>query len=476
MAAGSGRGSVGAAGTPFTDQARASGVPDAIVNKIAAAEQRGTLNTTAAGRHIEAGSLPVPVELTAGQASGDIHLLSKEQNLRAKNPELADRFNAQNGQIVANLDAIRDQVAPDVNVPSGVGIGQSLVDAYKTMDEPVRRNISDLYAQARGSNGAPALVDSAPQMKAFADDIGPTRFNALPSNVQQIFRDASANQVSLPAGFEVNGSSVRPMNVSDLMDIDKTLSGALRSATDGTVRHDIGLLRDRIIGSNLDPSAAGSQAFAAYRNAQAAARARFEAIDRDPAYKAAIGDDAPVGSPSALADDFVKKYIAGGGGKTANVENMLNNLSHDPANRQLIAAGLLDHIKAQSGINLRDGSGNVSQAALNKTLTNLDQKTGLVLGGNVAQTLDTLGKVARYTQEQPRGSYVNNSNTATTLLGHAGGLAGKAVTKGIDTIVPGAGLGSFGAEVLSASKNARKMRGSLEPGAGVDTRGLNKLR
>ena len=340
---------------------------------------------------------------------------------------MADRFNAQNGQIAENLSAIRDQVSPNVNVPSGTPTNQAIIDAYKTMDAPVTQQISDLYARARGADGAPALVNAAPQMQDFAAQVGPTRFNALPANVQQIFRDASANQVSLPAGFEVNGSNVRPMNVGDLMDIDKTLSGALRSATDGSVRHDIGALRDSIVGSQLDPSAAGADAFSAYKTAQASARARFQAMDADPAYKAAVNDVTPVGEPSPLADDFARKYIASG--KTANVQNMMQNLSNDPVNRELISSALMDHIRQQAGIDLRTGTGNVSQAGLNKAIQNLGEKTQIVLGPQ-AQTVEKLGNVARYTQEQPRGSYVNNSNTGVAFMQHAANLGKAAIERG----------------------------------------------
>lgn len=464
------RGSVGAAGTSFAQQAAAEGVPEPIIQKIAAAEQSGALNQTAASRHIEAGSLPVPIELTAGQASGDVHALSNELNSRAKNPALADRFNAQNGQIADNLTAIRDQVSPNVNVPSGAPTGQALVDAYKEMDAPITQQISEQYAKARGADGAPALVNAAPQMKDFASQVGPTRFNALPANVQQIFRDAAANQVSLPAGFEVDGSSVRPMNVGDLMDIDKTLSGAMRSATDGTVRHDIGALRDSIVNSQLDPSATGADAFSAYKTAQASARARFQAMDADPAYKAAVNDVTPVGEPSPLADDFARKYIAGG--KTSNVQNMMQNLSNDPVNRELVASALMDHIRAQAGIDLRTGAGNISQAGLNKTIQNLGDKTRIVLGPEASQTVEKLGNVARYTQEQPRGSYVNNSNT---FVAHAANVAKSVVERGINTAIPGTGLGTWGREVLANRANSREVARSLEPGAGLKSVPLNSL-
>lgn len=465
-----GRGSAGAAGTSFAQQATAEGVPDAIVQRIAAAERAGTLNPTAAERHIEAGSLPVPVELTAGQASGDVNQLSHEMNSRGKNPDLANRFNAQNGQIADNLTALRDQVSPNVNVPSGAPTGQALIDAYKEMDAPIRDQISDLYARARGADGAPALVNAAPQMQQFASQIGPTRFNALPANVQQIFRDAVANQVSLPAGFEVNGSSVRPMNVSDLMDIDKTLSGAMRSATDGSVRHDIGALRDSIVNSQLDPSNAGADAFAAYKTAQASARARFQAMDADPAYKAAVNDIAAPGEPSALADDFARKYIAGG--KTANVQNMMQNLSNDPVNRELVASALMDHIRAQAGVDLRTGTGNISQAGLNKAIQNLGDKTRIVLGPQASQTIEKLGNVARYTQQQPRGSYVNNSNTFVAGAASAAKSAAEGVANRAAFGVP---VGTWTREAIERRANAREVARSLEPAAGVSGVPLNSL-
>lgn len=464
MAVAGGRGSVGSAGTSFAQQAAAEGVPDAIVNRIAAAERTGSLNPTAAERHIEAGSLPVPVELTAGQASGDINQLSHEMNTRGKNPDLAARFNAQNTQIADNLTHIRDQVSPDVNVPSGTPTGQALVDAYKEMDEPVRQEIADQYSQALNADGTSALINATGAMRQFESQIGPTRFNALPSRVQQIFSDAKQNTVTLPAQFDQGAGSARAMNARDIMDIDQTLSGAIAEAKSPTVQHDIGQLRDAILSAPIDP-AAGPQAVQAFKTAQASARARFQTMDADPAYKAAVNDIVPQGEPSPLADQFVQKYIAGG--KASNVQNMAQNLSTDPVNQQLIASALIDHIRAQAGIDLRTGAGNISQAGLNKALVNLGDKTRIALGPQASQTLDKLGNVARYTQEQPRGSFVNNSNTAVTLMAHAGGLAKSAVERGVNAALPGAQLGSWAREGLATRANAKAVARALEPGAGM---------
>lgn len=458
----SGRGSMGAAGTSFANQARAEGVPDSLVQKIVAQEQAGTLNPTAAERHIEAGSLPVPVELTAGQATGDVNLLSHEQNIRGKAPELAERFNAQNGQLAANFDAIRDRVAPDVNVPPGTPIGQALVDAYKQADAPIQEQIARAYEGARNADGTPALVDSAGAMRDFEAEIGPTRFRALPSRVQQIFSDAKNNVVALPEAFDRSAGATRPLTARDLMDIDQTLSGAIGETKNTSVQHDIGLLRQAILDAPISP-AAGPEAMAAFKSAQAQARARFQAMGADPAYKAAVNDGVGAGEPSPLADGFVQKYVAGG--KTANVQNMLQNLSGDPLNQQYIAAGLLDHVKSQAGIDLRTGTGNVSQAALNKTIQNLGQKSGIVFGGDNAQILDKLGNVARYTQEQPRGSYVNNSNT---FVAGAANAAKSALEGAANVYAHGVPVGTWARQHLAKRSLGKEAAQSLEPGAGLN--------
>lgn len=464
--AASGRGSVGAAGTNYAEQARASGVPDEIVQRIAAQEAAGKINPTAAERHIEAGSLPVPVELTAGQATGDVNTLSHEQNIRGKAPELAERFNAQNGQLAANFDAIRDQVAPDVNVPSGSGIGQALVDAYKQMDAPVQQRISDAYSAARNADGTSARVDAGQAMRDFESQMTPARFRALPGRVQQMFAEGKSGNVEIPTAFDQYGSGSRPMTALDLMDIDQALSGEIAQTKNPSVAHDIGQLREAFSNAAISPSA-GADAVASFKEAQAMSRARFQAMDADPAYKASVGDGVNVGAPSPLADQFVQKYIAGGGGKAANanVQNMLQNLSGDPLNQQLMAAGLIDHIKQQAGIDLRTNTGNVSQAGLNKALSNLDQKTALVLGAPTAQTLETLGNVARYTQEQPRGSYVNNSNT---FVAGAANAAKSAVEGAINVAMHGVPVGTWARDALGKRSLGREVSEALEPGAGLN--------
>ena len=451
-----GRGSAGAAGTPYAAQAQAQGIPDAIVQNIARQERAGTLNQTAAERHIEAGSLPVPVELTAGQATGDVNILSQEQNLRGQNPALAQRFNAQNGQLAANLEAIRDQVAPDVNVPSGTALDQALVDAYKQMDEPIRQSISAKYQALRDANGGEFPLSG--QDFVSAADAALKKDNKayfVPSQVQSLLSD-----------FRDGG----PMTYNDFESMRTILANEARKAEragDGNAAHAVSLVRDSLESLPMSNETAAIRPLA--DDARAAARARFQAMGADPAYKAAVNDGVAAGEPSPVADGFIQKYVVRG--KTANVQNMLQNLASDPTSQQIVSAGLVDHIKSQAGIDLRTGSGNISQAGINKALQQLDQKTGIVLGQSTARTLDTIGNVARYTQEQPRGSYVNNSNT---FVAGAASAAKSAMEGAANVYAHGIPVGSWTRQALQRRSTAKEVSRSLEPGAGMKLSSLAK--
>jgi len=87
-----------------------------------------------------------------------------------------------------------------------------------------------------------------------------------------------------------------------------------------------------------------------------------------------------------------------------------------------------------------------------------------VLGGSAAQTLDTLGNVARYTQEQPRGSYVNNSNT---FVAGAANAAKSALEGAANVYAHGVPVGTWTRQSLAKRAVAKDARRALEPGAGM---------
>jgi hypothetical protein len=206
------------------------------------------------------------------------------------------------------------------------------------------------------------------------------------------------------------------MTFDDYTNLDKILGqqarAAGRSGEGATAEMAINMINDEL---NKVPASSNITAEASQllKTARATAKARFDAIKADPAYKAAVDDHTPINTPSQLADKFVNGYIVNG--KTANVANMLRNLSDDPMTQQAIKAGYLDHLRQSSGIDLRTQQGNVSQAGLNKAIQGAANKNKLLLGDD-ADIVNVLGNVSKWTQEQPRGSYVNNSNTLVGSL------------------------------------------------------------
>lgn len=365
--------------------------------------------STPTGRMQEAASLPVPVQLTAGQSTGDIHQISWEQNNRSKHQDLGNRLNDQNGQLVQNLDAVRKQVAPDVSAV-GTDLNQQVVDAYKNKDAPVVADISAKYKALEDANGGNFPLDG----KAFSDATAAAldrklKTNSVPADIQ-----SSLDQFK-------NG---RQMTFQDFESLRSDLADAARTSTDGRQRIAAGIIREQLEAMPLTPEAAALKPLA--DAARSAAKARFDALDSDPAYKAAISDGVKVGEPSPVADNFVKNYIVKG--KTSNVQNAVSNLSNDPINRQLLAAGVVDHLKDAGGLDLRTNAGNLRQSGLNGAIETLDKKAGVVLGPDAAGVVNKIGNVARYTQEQPIGSAVNNSNTLVAGLANASaaGLEGAA--------------------------------------------------
>jgi hypothetical protein len=157
-------GSLGAAAVPTeTTIKQALSVASPELQKALSSIPTNKVNVPTLQRHIEADSLPFPVRLTEGQATGDIVKLSNEQNRRGKDPQLAQRFNEQNGQLVENIGEIRQRAAPDVYGTKTIENSQGIIDAYKDIDGNLNKVINADYQALRDAAGGPFPVD-APQL------------------------------------------------------------------------------------------------------------------------------------------------------------------------------------------------------------------------------------------------------------------------------------------------------------------------
>lgn len=415
---------------------------------VAKAKAKGlSINNEALARHVEAETLPVPVKLSEGQALMDPATISDEMNARGgKSPRVSPDFYNQQGKALAqNLDVIRSNVAPDVAAVDPTQHGQVLVDSYKSMDAAKQADISSKYQALRDANGGDLAFDG----KTFAE------------NAQQALNKAYKSRF-LPselAGELEDIANGRQMNYQQFEEMRTTLANAARKAErsgDGNAASAISLVRNSLENTPIIGEAGNIKALA--DQARAAARARFKAIESDPAYKAAVNDDVAHGEASPLADDFVRKYIIGG--KRANLMQMRQNLDNDTVAQQTIPAATVDFLKKQAKADIE--SGRFNAATYNGTIDSLRPKFDVVLDPKTAQQVQQVGNVAKYTTIQPKGSYVNNSNT---LVGAASDV-GKDLLKGYLNVktMGASGVAEKMAQTVKANKAAKA---SVAPGAGV---------
>jgi len=401
-------------------------------------------------RHIEADSLPVPVRLTEGQATGDIVKISNEQNRRGKDPDLAQRFNEQNGQLIENINEIRKNAAPDVYGTKTIENSQGIIDSYKSINDVLNQGINDKYQALRDAAGGQFPVD-APKL---LENIKGKLQKELLSN------EAPKGQFSELERLAQDNN----MTFEDYLSLRRNLGEIARTSTDGPTRKAAGYMIEELEKLPLQESASSLKPLA--DEARKAARDRFQMLEKDPAFKAAVDDSVP-------ADKFIDKFVINGVNK--NINTMVQNLGKDSPAHQHMAAGTINWLRDKSGI--IDEKSNFSQKQYNAALKKLDDVNNLheIFNPAAASQLKTLGNVANYTQFQPRGAFVNNSNTLVGAMAEkAAALTRGGVEKSLNYAVPGVQLGTSLMEMRARRAAQAETQKALELGAGTKLSNVGK--
>lgn len=440
-----GRASVGAAGVPDTTivrQALQSATPE--FQQLYGNMPLDKVNTPVVLRHLEADSLPVPVRLTKGQSTGDVVQLSKEQNLRGSQPEFARRFNEQNQQLVDNVPLIRERAAPDVYATKTIESSQAIIDSYKALDDARSADISKAYKALEDAAGGEFPVDGVTLAK-----------NAEAGLSKKLKSDFLSPAIKNQLDRFKNGE---PMTFEQFEAMRTNLAAEIRKAErtgDGNAAMAASIVRDALESLPLKAEAQNFKGLA--DTARGLAKARFDALKKDPAYKAAVDDAVP-------ADKYFDKFVVNGVNK--NINTMVDTLGRDSPAHQHMKAGTINWLSDKAGI--VDGKGNFSQSNYNKAVKKLDDVNnfGAIFDPESQLQLRTLGNVAAYTQFQPRGSFVNNSNTLVGYLANkaAGGAEQVGNVIGLKTV--GYPLGSEARRVIRTSRERKEAAEALKPGAG----------
>lgn len=417
--------------------------PD-LKNAVTAAVQKtgGAVNPEVLARRIQADSLPVKVPMSEGQALGDARIISMERNDRGRTPGAVEAYESQNKALTENLKAFRDMAGEDVFSTNPVEHGDTLIAKYKAIDDARNADITQKYQALQDAAGGDFPIDTqALNTNVIAALKKKLATNNAPSDVMSALDEAASSG---------------KMSLEDFENLRSTLAREQRTNSKGEVRYASGVIRNEIEKIPLQPGAEQLKGLA--DTARAAARERFQALEADPAYKASVEE-------TVSPDAFVSKFITGKGAYATREQaaNMAKAMADDPTAQQTLKVAVLDHLRQSAGIDPAY-NGNFSQAGYNKALNALSPRIEFFLDPALVEHTHNLGDVARYSQFQPSGSFVNNSNT---FVSAAADKAKFAAEKAVNMSIPGLDLGTMARERIESAAAARRVKKTWDPGAGL---------
>jgi hypothetical protein len=272
----------------------------------------------------------------------------------------------------------------------------------------------------------------------------------------------------LPSEIAADLAEIREtgaMNFETFENLRTNLAAEARKAErsgDGNAAAAISLVRDSL--ERVEPIGRAAEVKPLFDQARALAKARFDKIKADPAYKAAVNDDVGVGEASPLADKFVQKYIVGA--PRAHVERLISNLSADELALETVRAAPFNYLKQKAGIDPYRNEGNFSQHGYNRALSELMPKMDLLAGEELTEQAQRLGRVAYDVKGEPAGSFANRSNTFIAASAEAAkGLAERSANTLLGgNIVP---VGSWAREKIDARAALKEQKERMRPAAGT---------
>lgn len=361
-------------------------------------------------RRERAAALPVPIELTKGQASRRFEEQQFERE-QAKNAEtggaLREHFDEQNERLAKNFDAFVDMTGAEQT--SQRGVGEAVDRALRQKMDARRDEIRQAYDAAReaGDMAEPVKTDD---LVAYLNQTGPESINAP---VLQTVREKLVQLGGAQRDGE-GGLLAGEIPINDLEEIRKMINRVSDSTpTNMTFGRE---LKDRI--DSLTADAGGDL----YREAR---RLRTN-FGREFNNRAVINDlvrnkRGTADRAVALEDVFDRAILRRSLDDVRHLRRVLQTAGDDGAQAWRELQGqTLRHIQDQALRNAsRDQRGNpvVSFAGLNNAIRELDGDGRLefIFGKKGAEQLRDLNDIAADVVTSPPGS-VNTSNTGSMLV------------------------------------------------------------
>ena len=380
----------------------------------------------------KASELPVPIELTVGQASQDPVLISRERNERGFKEAHAQRFNEQNRALQENANIIKQNAAPNVLTDNYVADAQNLIDSVKSIKEANKIKTQEAYKALENAAGGKFPLDA----KKFGQ-------NALEQLSKK--EDIEFLPETFKSRIEDYANGKKEMNFDQFENLRSQLFKATKGNPDGNVVHALNLVRNEL--ENLPMTEVDANIKALADNARKTAKADFDLEKSNPLYSKVL-------SESADSKDFIQNFVINS--KNADFMKSIDLLKNDPTALEHLRSGTMDYIIRQS----TDASGNFSTAKFQKSIENLNVNKKLdVLFGEHSKQLQDLAEVSKIVEARPRGSFVNESNTATAI-GSAIKEYGADVIKDIPIV---RNIVKPASRILQERKIAKEVKQSLNP-------------
>jgi hypothetical protein len=307
-----------------------------------------------------------------------------------------DRLNT---QVRSAYDAYRNSTGRDLPIPLG-----PLKDGYRTtlkdfgddlIPSAVRNKFEAIVNPPRPhshGHGAPAAAPQPPQ--TIVDTSGRTLIDLTPKPPQKQLSIDEAEMLIKTINYNYN-----PANLPQARALDRLRNSVQQS----------------IIGATEDGAGMESATLANF--ARSAARDRFQWRDSSPVIQRAID--------GAIPDTFIQQNIISKAAGFDGVARAAETINANPAAREAVRTSIVQHLKDSAiGKGGTSQTGNFSGRGMEAALKAIgDRKLGLFFEPGEIETLKAMARTGSFEVFQPRGSAVNNSNSAAGIAAIVSSLA-----------------------------------------------------
>ena len=364
-------------------------------------------------RREKAAELPVPIQLTEGQATRGFDQTRFERET-AKLPEVGEplrqRFAEQNQKLGQNLDAFLDETGAET--ASLRSIGESVGQALRDRAARDKVKIRTLYKEAekKGELEAPVVLDG---VAAFLTSHGPEEAVA---NVLT-FAKSKGLSLGIFADDGAGGIVATPAPLKNVELFRRSINNATN--IEPTNIHFAGMLK-----ATIDDATEGLGGDL-YKQARIARRRYAHDYENIPVVKQLLNNKRGTEERAVALEHVLNKVVLEPSTSLDSMRQVRRLLQTEGENGKQawreLQGGVIQHIKDKALANVApDQFGNriVSPAQLERVITQLDRsgKLDYIFGKQGAEKLRVINDVAKDVLTVPPGT-VNTSNTATVLAG-----------------------------------------------------------